>query len=188
MATDISTCRLAECALGSFIADAMLGAVHGADVALTNGGGMRTGLPAGDLTLGDVLSVLPFGNTVATLKLSGADLRQALANGVSRAGQGGFPQVAGLRFTWTPLASPQDRLRAVEIRQPDGSFEPLDPDRIYTVVTNNFMRTGGDGYTVMRDHGIDPYDTGPGLDQVVADAITASNQFAPATDGRIRLE
>ncbi len=186
-ATDIDTCKLAECALGSFIADAMLGATHGADLALINGGGMRTGLPAGDLTLGDVLSVLPFGNTLATLKLSGVDLRQALANGVSRAGQGGFPQVAGLRFTWTPLALPQDRLRQVEIREPDGSFAPLDPTRIYAVVTNNFMRTGGDGYVVMRDNAIDPYDTGPGVDQVVADAIGAAPAFAPITDGRIRL-
>lgn len=187
-AIDITTCRIGECALGSFVAEAMLASVKGADVALMNAGGLRTGLPAGDITLGDVLSVLPFGNTVATLQLKGTDLKVALANGTGRAGAGGFPQVAGLRFTWNPLSAPGDRLRRIEIRQPDGRFLPLDGDRTYTVVTNNFMRSGGDGYTTFRDHAIDPYDAGPGLDDVVATAITRADPLAPQTDGRIGLE
>jgi 5'-nucleotidase len=178
------TCRIGECALGNFVAEAMLARVHGAEVALTNGGGLRTGLPAGDITIGDVLTMLPFGNTVATLKISGADLQAALANGVSRVGSGAFPQIAGARLSWNPLTK---TLGAVEIRDADGNFQPLDPGRVYTLVTNNFMRGGGDGYTVLRDRAIDPYDTGPGLDDVVADAITAAGTFAPATDGRIAV-
>ena len=187
-AVDITTCRMGECALGSFVAEAMLAGVHGADVAITNGGGLRTGLPSGQITLGDVLSVLPFGNTVATLKLKGSDLRDALANGVSRAGMGGFPQVAGLRLTWNPLAEPAQRLGSVAIRSADGSYAPLDPARIYTVVTNNFMRTGGDGYVSMRDHAIDPYDAGAGVDEVVSTAIAAASPFAPKIDGRIAIQ
>jgi 5'-nucleotidase len=109
----------------------------------------------------------------------------ALANGLSRVGAGGFPQIAGIRVTWNPLAPSDQRLGRVEVRQPDGTFAPLDPDRIYRVVTNNFMRTGGDGYAVMRDHAIDPYDSGPGVDEVVATAITRAGTLSPRTDGRI---
>ena len=187
-ALPITTCRVGECALGSFVAEALLGSVEHADVAIFNAGGLRTGLPAGDITLGDVLTMLPFGNTTATMKLKGADLLQALANGVGRAGYGGFPQVAGMRIRWNPLAEASARLGLVEIRNPDGSFARLDPERVYSVVTNNFMRTGGDGYIAMRDHAIDPYDTGPGVDEVVAAAITRTNGLQPATDGRIGLE
>jgi 5'-nucleotidase len=87
-----TTCRVGECALGSFIADALLQSVQGAEVALMNAGGIRTGLPGGELTLGDVLTMLPFGNAVATLELSGADLRAAIANGLARMGAGAGPQ------------------------------------------------------------------------------------------------
>jgi 5'-nucleotidase len=73
---------------------------------------------------------------------------------------------------------------ALEIATP-GGFVPLDPARRYRVVTNNFLRTGGDGYAMLRDRAIDPYDSGPGLDEVVANAITAAGPFAPANSGRI---
>ncbi len=187
-ALDITTCRIAECPLGNFVADALLAAMPGADVAITNAGGLRTGLPAGDITIGDVLSMLPFGNTTATVQVTGADLQATLANGLSRAGVGGFPQVAGMRISWSPLAAPMERLRQVQIRQKDGSFAPLDPQRLYTVVTNNFMRTGGDGYTVLRDRGQNAYDTGPGVDEVVEAAITKASPLAPALEGRIAPE
>ena len=185
---DIISCRFAECSFGNFITDAMLASVPHADVALFNGGGMRTGLPKGEITIGDVLTALPFGNTVATVKVSGADLRAALANGVARAGYGAFPQVSGLRFTWTPLASPDQRLKDVMVRGADGGFTPLDPQKLYMVVTNNFMRTGGDGYTMLRDRGVDPYDTGPGMDEVVEAAIAKIGDFAPKLDGRISVQ
>lgn len=178
-----TACRIGECALGSFIADAMLAAVQGADVALMNAGGIRTGLPAGEITLGDVLTMLPFGNTVATLKLTGADLLAAVANGLARLGAGAFPQVAGMRIAWNPLAAPDARLVALEIAVP-GGFAPVDPARRYRVVTNNFLRGGGDGYAVLRDRAIAPYDAGPGLDETVAAAIAASTPFAPQTAAR----
>ncbi len=174
----IAGCRQGECALGDLVADAMLGATPGAQVAVMNAGGIRTGLPGGTITLGDVLTALPFGNTIATMTLSGADLRAALAQGLARAGKGGFPQVAGLRLRRTPTL-------AIEIRGPDGSFAPLDPARRYVVATNDFLRHGGDGYTPFRTGAIDPYDMGPGLDDVVAKAIAGKTGLHPATDGRI---
>jgi len=178
-----ATCRVGECALGSFIADAMLATVQGAEIALMNAGGIRTGLPAGELTLGDVLTMLPFGNAVATLRLTGADVQAAIANGLARMGAGAFPQVAGLRITWNPAAAPEARLLALEVATA-GGYAPIDPARTYLVVTNNFLRTGGDGYAMLRDRAIDPYDSGPGLDETVADAIANHPTFAPRAEGR----
>ena len=176
-------CRAGECAFGDFVADAMLASAHGAEVALMNAGGLRTGLPGGTVTLGDVMGALPFGNTVATLTLTGADLRAALANGLSRAGKGAFPQVAGMRVGWRRGAP--DPVQSVVVRQPDGRFAPLDPARRYLVVTNDFLRRGGDGYAVLRSAAIDPYDAGPPLDETLASALAAASPVSPHTDGRI---
>ncbi|MFC0387308.1 bifunctional metallophosphatase/5'-nucleotidase [Muricoccus vinaceus] len=175
-------CREGECALGSLIAEAALARSPGAEIALLNGGGLRASLPGGVLTFGDVLAVLPFGNTLATLTIRGGALREALENGLSGlpVPRGRFPQVAGLRFTFDPAASPGQRLR--EVRTADG---PLDPDRAYRVVTNNFMRAGSDGYGVLRDAALEAYDDGPPLEEVLADHIAARGRVAPVLDGRI---
>ncbi len=182
-------CRRTECAIGNLVAEAMLEAARpaGAEVALQNGGGIRAGLPAGAVTWGDLLTVLPFSNTLATLKLRGADLRAALENGLSAVEQGAgrFPQVAGLRFTWRANAPAGSRLVAVSVRQPDGTYAPLDDDRLYGVVTNNFLRQGGDAYTVLRDRAIDPYDGGPNLEEVVAAFFSRHTPLGPLLDGRI---
>jgi 5'-nucleotidase/UDP-sugar diphosphatase len=113
MALPNTECRRGECALGNLVAEAMLGAIPGAEVAFTNGGGLRAGLPDGQVTIGDVLTVLPFGNTVAVMGLRGADVLAAIEHGLSQgAGTAGrFPQVAGIRFAWDPTA-PAWRARA----------------------------------------------------------------------------
>jgi len=93
--------------------------------------------------------------------------------------------VAGLRIVWNPLAAPLSRLRGLLVRATDGSYAPLDPDRRYRVATTNFLRTGGDGYAMLRDNAINPYDTGPPLDDAVSRAIAAG--VSPDIDGRIVL-
>lgn len=182
-------CRRGECALGNLVAEAMLeaGRAAGATIALQNGGGLRAGLPAGPVTWGDVLGVLPFANTLATLRLTGADLRAALENGLSgvEQGAGRFPQVAGLRFTWRPAAPAGQRLVSVSVRTADGAYAPLEDERVYGVVTNNFLRRGGDNYTVLRDRAIEPYDSGPNLEEVFEAWLARRSPVAPATDGRI---
>ncbi|MBP0495374.1 bifunctional metallophosphatase/5'-nucleotidase [Pararoseomonas indoligenes] len=176
------TCRDGECALGNLVAEAALARSPGAEIAIVNGGGLRAGLPAGTLTYGDVLAVLPFGNTLATLTIRGGALRAALENGLSRlpGPAGRFPHLAGLRVTFDPAAPPGQRLR--EARTADG---PLDPDRAYRVVTINFMRGGGDGYAVLRNEALEAYDDGPALEEVVADYLQARGRVAPVLDGRI---
>jgi 5'-nucleotidase len=185
-AMGIETCRREECAIGNAIAEAMLAAVPGADVALQNGGGIRAGFPAGTITYGDVLTTLPFGNTVATATIRGGHLLAAIENGLSQPGQGRFPQVAGLRLV-VDLARPAgQRIVSAEVTAGERRG-PVDPERAYRVVTNNFMRQGGDGYTPLRDHALDAYDTGPLLEEVVAAWLGARSPFAPQTDGRITL-
>jgi 5'-nucleotidase/UDP-sugar diphosphatase len=182
-------CRREECALGNAVAEAMLAAARpaGAEIALQNGGGLRAGLPAGPITWGDVLTVLPFSNTLATLKLSGADLRAALENGFSAAetGAGRFPQVAGLRVAWNPAAPPGQRVVSIEVVGADGARAPLDDQRLYGVVTNNFLRQGGDNYVTLRDRAIDPYDSGPNLEEVFEAWLAAHGPLTPVLDGRI---
>jgi 5'-nucleotidase len=191
-------CRFRECNFGNLIADAMLRAAapRGARVAIQNGGGIRTSIPAGPVTLGQVLEVLPFSNMLATFDLSGADIVAALEQGVGRAdnprneGTGRFPQVAGLRFSFEPGKPAGGRIRSVEIRGADGSFAPIDPAASYTVVTNDFLRKGGDGYAMFRDKARNAYDAGPNLEDVLAEHVRAlGGTAAPPLDGRItRIE
>ena len=156
------------------VAGALLAAAHGADVAIMNGGGLRTGLRAGPATLGDVLDALPFGNTLATVMLTGADLRTAIEHGLGLVGRGGFPQLAGMRLEWSALRLAGDRITQLEVHGPNGTWTEVEPERRYLVVTNDFIRGGGDGYTVLRDRGIDPYDAGPDVAGLVAAALAGS--------------
>jgi 5'-nucleotidase len=182
------SCRTGECAMGVLTADAMLDYARplGAEIAVQNGGGLRASIDAGPVTMGEVLTVLPFQNTLATFRLSGAGVRAALENGLSKVeeGAGRFPQVAGLRFAWNPAAAPGARLVSVEVAE-GAAWTALDDARVYGVVTNNFLRGGGDGYAVFRDQGTDAYDYGPGLEQVLADHLRRASPYAPRTDGRI---
>ncbi|QXM25055.1 5'-nucleotidase C-terminal domain-containing protein [Elioraea tepida] len=182
-------CRREECALGNMVAEAMLAAARpsGAEIALQNGGGLRSGLAAGPITWGDLLTVLPFSNTLATLTLAGADLRAALENGFSavESGAGRFPQLAGLRVVWDPGAPPGRRLVSASVVGPDGSTRPLEDGRLYTIVTNNFLRQGGDGYLSLRDRAVAAYDGGPNIEDVVEAWIAARSPVLPVTDGRI---
>ncbi|GAB4508806.1 MAG: 5'-nucleotidase C-terminal domain-containing protein [Anaerolineae bacterium] len=181
---DRTVCRVEECALGNIIADAMR-AEAGAQIAIMNGGGIRADIAEGDITLGQVLTVHPFGNQMSTFSATGADIIAALENGVSslqvvdgaitREGLAGrFPQVSGLRFTVDATQEPGSRIVSVEVEQEDGSFAAIDEAATYSVVTLNFIRTGGDGYTVFAENAIDPYDFGRLDYEVLADYLAAN--------------
>ncbi|MFN7165600.1 MAG: bifunctional metallophosphatase/5'-nucleotidase [Pannonibacter sp.] len=183
------TCRAGECQMGNLVADAMLARVkdQGIQIAIQNGGGLRASIDAGEVTMGEVLTVLPFQNSLATFQLKGSDVIAALENGVSKVeeGAGRFPQVSGLRYKWT-RAKPagEGRIITVEVME-DGGWKPIDPDKIYGVATNNYMRSGGDGYGVFAKAGINAYDYGPGLEEVVADFIAGAKDYTPYTDSRV---
>ncbi|MEI2387309.1 bifunctional metallophosphatase/5'-nucleotidase [Breoghania sp. JC706] len=182
-------CRKQECEMGDLVADAMLARVkdQGIDIAIQNGGGLRASIDAGDVTMGEVLTVLPFQNTLATFRLKGSDVLAALENGFSQVedGAGRFPQVAGMKVVWDAGKPAGKRVVSVEIMT-DGGYAPIEPDRLYGVVSNNYMRGGGDGYAIFATAGQDAYDFGPNLEDAVADYISKADGYEPRTDGRIR--
>ncbi|NKJ03325.1 5'-nucleotidase C-terminal domain-containing protein [Rhizobium sp. SG741] len=181
-------CRVQECSMGNLVADAMLDRTkgQGISIAIQNGGGLRASIGGGDVSMGDVLTVLPFQNTVATFQLTGANVKAALENGLSQIddGAGRFPQVAGLKYSFDKSKPPGSRLVSVEVQE-GTEFKPLDPEKTYGVVSNNYMRAGGDGYTVFAKDSKNAYDFGPNLESVVADYLAAHNPYRPYTDGRI---
>ncbi|HSG44160.1 MAG TPA: 5'-nucleotidase C-terminal domain-containing protein, partial [Anaerolineales bacterium] len=193
---DRANCRFGECTMGNFVADAILWstASEGVQAVIINGGSFRSSIAKGDITLGSVLEVLPFSNTIATLELKGEDIIDALENGVSRAhsaaseGTGRFPQVAGMRFAWSPDKLPGERIMSVEFQNADGSFTPIDPQETYKIATNDFLRKGGDGYLVFLEKAKNEYDAGANLEDVVAAYTEVLSPINPKLDGRIAEE
>lgn len=187
---DRAVCRVQECEMGNLVADAMLDRVagQGVQIAIANSGGLRASIDAGDVTMGEVLTVLPFQNTLSTFEISGQGIIDALENGVSQVEEvkGRFPQVAGLTFTWDPSVAPNaGRIGEVMVLGGDGD-EPIDPARIYLVVTNNYVRNGGDGYAMFSGDDKNAYDYGPDLADVTAEYLAAQGAYRPYLDGRIK--
>ena len=178
-------CRAGECPMGNLVADAMLDrtASQGVEIALTNGGGLRASIDAGPVTMGEVFTVLPFQNTLSTFRISGAALKDALESGVSQIsdGAGRFPQVAGMSFAVNPTAPVGARVSDVMV-----GGAPLEMDRMYAVASNNFLRNGGDGYSMFED-AEDAYDFGPDVADVLAEYLAENTPYTPYTDGRIDM-
>lgn len=165
--------RKQETNLGNLIADGMrskvMSIVKESDVkgyvTIQNGGGIRASIQAGDITLGDLLTTMPFGNNLTALKMTGAEITAALENGVSGVenGEGRFPQVSGLRFYYDSTKPGEliddvtgektqngQRIVKVQIQNEDGTYADIDPKAYYIVATNSFMATGGDFYASMK--------------------------------------
>jgi len=175
-----------ETALGNLIADAIRAGVH-ADVAITNGGGIRgdkTYEAGVTLTRRDIQTELPFGNRTVKLQVTGAQLLEALEHGVSKVeeGAGRFPSTSGIAMTWSRNATAGERVKSVSV-----NGKPLDPMATYTVATNDFLAKGGDGYTVFTqsktlvDAAAAKY-----MASMVMDFIAASGEVAPKVEGRVK--
>ena len=195
--------RTCESLIGNATTDAMR-SIYGTDFAITNSGGLRADLtcplvdnatdfcppnspPNFQITDGQVLTVLPFGNIVATLTVDGALLRQYLENGVSAmpGANGRFAQVSGLCFTYDIGAPAGGRVTGVVRQGADGSCTgpvvDLTAASVYTLAINDFMASGGDGYPVVTDRIV----TRNFMDQDVAAFIEANTPISPAIQGRI---
>lgn len=143
---------------GPLVADSMLAAVPGARAALLNYGGVRRGLATGTISMGDLLEVLPFNNTLVVLDLTGAELQQALEEGVAfltakygpQASEA-LPFVAGMRFSVQHNAARGVRVSGLQIKDADGQYQQVQPAVVYRVVTNAFVAGGGDGFAVIRN-------------------------------------
>lgn len=195
--------RQGEVAIGDYIAD-IVRAKYGTDIVIVNGGGIRANIPAlgykpkdltlsrpaaatstgtFDVTLGDVYTVLPFGNQLATTSVTGAQIWSAMENGVSQyeAVAGRFPQISGFKFSFDvkkPVGT-----RIVSVTLPDGTPIANDASKTYTLTTLDYMISGGDGYTQFNPSKAFIRDL---YAQVVADYIVAHPSIViPALDGRI---
>ncbi len=193
--------RLFESAMGNMVADAMRLKYPGVDAAYTNSGGLRADLNcnppsagegACEITWGEMFSVLPFGNRTVIETLTGAQLEQAFLNGFSPAcdpaftgGTGRFPQISGLAVTYT--CSGTTPVVTGMWKTPDGMggvHTPIGPADTVSIVTNDFMFTGGDGYTILTQ-GTNVLQPGDDLLQVAIDYVTAHSPVGPVVDGRI---
>ncbi len=172
--------RRGETNLGNLITAAMLDAT-GAEVAFTNGGGIRASIDAGEITRGEVITVLPFGNYVVVKTVTGQDLLDALELGVSKYPEenGPFPHVAGMTFTFDAGKPAGSR-----ITEATAKGSPIDPKASYVLATNDFMAAGGDGYTMFADDKIQG--EFPALDEILAAYIAKTGTVNIGTDGRVK--
>jgi 5'-nucleotidase / UDP-sugar diphosphatase len=179
--------RAKETNLGNLISDAMLEKTRpaGAQLALMNGGSIRTSVDAGPITLGELIEVQPFGNTITLVSLTGDQLKVALENGVSQLETvaGRFPQVAGIRYSFDAAKPAGSRITGVQIADAQG-YSPIKPDATYRVVTNNFLLSGGDGYSVLQA-GANKLDTGLIDVDVTAEYVRTHSPISPEVQGRI---
>ncbi|HEX5810048.1 MAG TPA: 5'-nucleotidase C-terminal domain-containing protein, partial [Anaerolineales bacterium] len=191
--------RLNESAMGNLVTDAMRLKYPSVDAALTNSGGLRADLlmsppnageQPGEITWGEMFAVLPFGNRTVILTLTGAQLEQALLNGFSprcdtSIHTGRFPQVSGLKITYTCNGTTPVITGMWKTPEGvDGPQTPIGPTDTVRLVTNDFMYTGGDGYTVFSQ-GTDVLQPGDDLLQVAIDYVAANSPVAPEVEGRI---
>jgi 2',3'-cyclic-nucleotide 2'-phosphodiesterase (5'-nucleotidase family) len=191
--------RLKESAMGNLVADSMRAKYPGIDAAYTNSGGLRADLncspPAAgeqacEITWGEMFSVLPFGNRSVLLTLTGAQLRQAFLNGFSpvcdpNIATGRFPQVSGLRATFRCNGTTPEVTGMWKTPNGIGGGETAitDTDTV-RLVTNDFMLTGGDGYTIFAS-ATNVAQPGDDLLQVSIDYVTGHSPVSAAVEGRL---
>jgi 2',3'-cyclic-nucleotide 2'-phosphodiesterase (5'-nucleotidase family) len=193
--------RLFESEMGNLVADAMRAKYPGVDAAYTNSGGLRAdvvcappsaGEASCEITWGEMFAVLPFGNRTVIETITGAQLEQAFINGFTpdcqpgfAGGTGRFPQISGLRVTYT-CNGPTPVVTGMW-KTPDGIAgpqTPIGPADSVRFVTNDFMFTGGDGYTMFAQ-GTDVQQPGDELLTVAIDYVTANSPVKPLVEGRI---
>lgn len=187
--------RTAETNLGNAIADGMLAKAKTINantvIALQNGGGVRISVPAGDITLGQVQTVMPFANALAIMELTGAELEAALEHAVSIApkANGAFLQIAGMKYTYDSRKPAGERVVAVEVKGTDGNYSALEADKKYFVATNIFTAKGGDNFSMFAKAYNEGRVSEPGFVdwEVFKEYLDAqpNDTISPAVEGRI---
>ena len=192
--------RVRETNLGNVVADALYeygqtGFSHKTDLAVTNGGGLRETIAKDKpITKGDVIAVLPFGNTISQIKVTGQNIADMFAKSLGsilqqKDGQpvldengqpllepsGGFLQVSGAKVYYDTTLPAEKRILHIEIKNPEtGKYESLDPAKEYYLTTNDFLAAGGDGYTMLGG----AREEGPSMDVAFADYLAKADLSA----------
>ncbi len=143
---------------GPLATDSMLASVPNAQAAILNYGGVRRSIAAGVISVGDVLEVMPFSNTLAIVDLTGAELKQALEDGIDYLLTKYPPQdpplmpfIGGMRFNVQISAAKGSRVSSLQVKDASGNYQPLQVATVYRTVTNAFVAGGGDGFTTMKN-------------------------------------
>ncbi len=174
--------RTGETNLGNLAADAFRMAT-GADIALTNGGGIRDSIPAGDITKKQLVTVFPFGNYVVTVNVTGEKLMAMLENGVSRYpdADGRFPQVSGITFKFDASADVGSRVYDVKV-----GGEDIDLAKTYLLATNDYIAVSGDEYPMSDVVIVNEYSA---MEEILIDYINSFDEpIAPEVEGRSVME
>lgn len=194
--------RTRETNLGNAIADAMEAySINGfdaaGDFAVTNGGGIRASIEGNkDVTIGDIIKVLPFGNTITQINVKGSDVKAMFEHALSapvveRDGKtgldanGAFLHISkSIKVHYDMTKPAGERVYAIEVfNKKTNKFEPLSNTKTYKVVTNDFLAVGGDGYTMLGG----PREEGPSLDAVVRQYFKAANMTAYTNEALQRI-
>lgn len=189
---DRNIVRKRESNLSNLIADSMVwkAKASGATIALQNGGGVRATIAAGPISVGKIYEVLPFGNTLVVLDLTGAELIAAMENSVAQweAGGGRFLSgVAGIKYTFDLSKPVGQRVTKVEVAGKDGSYGPIDPAATYRAVVNSFIANGGDGFASLKDAKGARYDTGFADAESFLEYVRAQGAVEPKVEGRVTI-
>jgi 2',3'-cyclic-nucleotide 2'-phosphodiesterase (5'-nucleotidase family) len=176
--TDRNSLRSMEVPIGNLVADAVRH-VTNADIALHNSGGIRADLPAGSLTKRDIVSILPFNNYVVVMELTAAQLLEVLEHSVSAVpGNGRFMQVSGVSFSFDPEQPEGYRVFDVSV-----GGRAINTVSTMTVATNNFVASGGDGFTTFAD--LEALSEAANLDEVLIAYMAVANMDNRIVEGRI---
>ncbi|WP_246880648.1 bifunctional UDP-sugar hydrolase/5'-nucleotidase [Sporosarcina sp. 6E9] len=185
--------RKNETPLGNLITDGMLSKAKTYNpnviMALQNGGGIRTSIDAGPITVGEVISVLPFGNTLATMDLTGAELKEAFEISFRDYPRenGGFLHVSGAKITFDSGKPVGERVVSISYKNEDGTYTEISDHETYAIATNAFTAKGGDGYTVFAS----AYEAGRVTDlglsdwENFAEHLSSLGNINPTVEGRI---
>nr|WP_249661211.1 5'-nucleotidase C-terminal domain-containing protein [Lysinibacillus fusiformis] len=185
--------RKNETPLGNLITDGMLKKAkqYNNDVimALQNGGGIRAGINQGPITVGEVITVLPFGNTLATMSLTGKELKEALEVSVGQypAENGGFLHVSGAKVEFDSSKAKGQRIVKVSYMDGQGKYVEVQDNVTYTIATNAFTAKGGDGYDVFKKAYEEGRVTDLGLSdwENLAEHITSLGTVNPKVERRV---
>ena len=179
--------RYQEMPSGDVLADGIAWYVRGigvdVDFAFSNGGNIRTALPAGEVTREQILTMLPFENYIYVVTLKGSEVVELFDFiGSIRQGAGGWAQVSkDARYTITYDANGDGTVSGVTV-----AGEPIDPEKTYRIATNDYLAGGGDGYAVLQKSS-DTFNTAKLLTDVFIDYVKTLGTYTPATDGRITV-
>ncbi len=179
---------------GPLAADSMQAAVPGAHIALLNNGGIRKDLLAGTISVGDVLEVMPFGNTLVLVDLTGAELQTALEEGIDfllRKYPGKnppvMPYIAGAGFSVRPTAARGTRVSALAVKDHNGVYQPVNSGAVYRMVVNAFVAAAGDGFATFKSAESFRSDTGIIDSDAFRDYLKSLGSISNPTEQRIKI-